>query len=73
MRSPDPLFDAPGFARRVVATLAERRISYRAAAEEIGVSFATLCRAAGGWTTLSHEAFLRIEAWLNKQDERAAA
>lgn len=61
----EPLFDSLGFARRLRALMVELTpLSYRDAAAQAGVSAATFSRASTGEPTLSHEAVLRITAWM---------
>lgn len=58
-----PLFDAAAFGNRVAQAVAAVG-GGRKAAPLAGVSTATLSRACNGWPNLSHEAVLRLEAWM---------
>lgn len=65
-----PKFDAYDFAGRLSEKLAGRPL--RTVAEEAGVSYVTLSRAAKGWPELSHENFLRLSEWLGDRVRQAA-
>ena len=56
------MFDASAFAKRVREHLGDR--STRTAAEQAGVSPATISRACNGHPDLSHENVLRLERWM---------
>lgn len=68
----DPLFDAPAFARDLSVAVA-RAGGMRRVAEASGVSTATISRACAGWSALSHESYLRLTAWMARQQEGVAA
>lgn len=67
-----PLFDAQAFARDLSAAV-ERAGGMRRAAADCGVSAPTISRACAGWTSLSHESYLRLTAWMARQQEGVAA
>jgi hypothetical protein len=66
-----PLFDAYAFALKVKAAV-ERAGGMRAAARVSGIPLATFSRAVNRTVPISHENYLRLEAWMEHQ-ERAAA
>lgn len=65
-----PLFDPYAFAVRVRAAV-QRAGGVRAAEQASGISIATLSRVSRGWAQLSHENYLRLEAWMAGQEEAA--
>lgn len=67
------LFDAGAFGRRLAERRAANAQSLRQAADAAGVSVATFTRVEGGWDHLSHENYLRLEAWLAAGQARSAA
>lgn len=62
------LFDADGFARQVRVRIAERHISVREAAAEIGCSHGTVSRVCN-CKPPDVENYLRIVRWLEKSEE----
>lgn len=66
-----PLFDPYAFAVKVRAAV-QRAGGVRAAERASGISGATISRASHGWPTLSHENYLRLEAWMAEQERVAA-
>lgn len=60
---PDPLFNAPAFAVRLREAVREAG-GVREASRRSGVSPATITRACHVWPALSHEAWLRLNAWM---------
>lgn len=73
MTAPDfTLFNAADFARRLKIQLGDRPA--RQVALAAGVSPATMSRVLSGWPELSHENWLRLERWMQlDQQERTAA
>ena len=63
---PPYLFDAAAFRRRIIAAMASRDLTLRAAADEIRCNYTTLSRICNGRMKPNTEVYLRIEAWLAK-------
>ena len=63
---PPYLFDAAAFRRRIIAAMASRDLSLRAAADEIRCDYTNLSRICNGHTKPATEVYLRIQAWLAK-------
>ena len=63
---PPYLFDAAAFRRRIIAAMASRDLSLRAAADEIRCDYTNLSRICNGRTKPTTEVYLRIQAWLAK-------
>lgn len=66
-----PLFDAYGFAGKL-APAVRAAGGVRAVARLTELSPATISRACRGWSDLSHEAVLRLEAWLASMERVTA-
>ena len=64
---PPYLFDAAAFRRRIIAAMASRDLSLRAAADEIRCDHTKLARICNGRIKPTTEVYLRIQAWLAKQ------
>lgn len=60
------LFDQAAFARSIRIRLAERNITLRDGAKEVGCSHATLCRVASLGKSPDVENYLRIKRWLGE-------
>ncbi|WDA36450.1 helix-turn-helix domain-containing protein [Sphingobium sp. YC-XJ3] len=60
----EPLFDVASYARSVRIALAERNLSLREAAPQIGISHATLHRTAKGNGPCDVETYFRINRWM---------
>lgn len=72
LAAPAPrLFDERALAQAVAARVGDFP-SQREAAMSAGVAPTTLSRVLNGWADLSHENYLRIEAWLGEQEAVAA-
>ena len=63
---PPYLFDAAAFRRRIIAAIASRDLTLRAAADEIRCVYTTLSRICNGRMKPNTEVYLRIEARLAK-------
>ncbi|MBA4754597.1 MAG: hypothetical protein CL858_29545 [Cupriavidus sp.] len=61
--SDEPLFDPRNFARMVDSQMHRRGVRQREAADQIGVSRATLCRLLAGKAP-AVETYLRVKKWI---------